>query len=95
MLKLVIYLIYNQIMIRINIAEAKANLSRYLASVEDGETILICRRNLPVAEIRPVPKPPVEARPLGIDRGMILPPTFFEPLPGDLLDAFEGKQGSP
>ena len=82
-------------MIRINIAEAKANLSRYLARVEDGETILVCRRNLPVAEIRPVPKPPAETRPTGIDRGMTLPATFFEPLPDDLLDAFEGKQGSP
>ena len=92
---LVRYLSYNQIMIRVNIAEAKANLSRYLANVEDGETILICRRNLPVAEIRPVPKPPAEARPLGIDRGMTLPSTFFEPLPDGLLDAFEGKQGSP
>ena len=94
-MKLVIYLIYSQIMIRVNIAEAKANLSRYLASVEDGETILVCRRNLPVAEIRPVSKPPVEPRPTGIDRGMTLPSTFFEPLPDDLLDAFEGKQGAP
>lgn len=78
-------------MIRINIAEAKANLSRYVASVEDGETVLICRRNMPVAEIRPVTKPPTEPRPVGIDRGMKLPPSFFEPLPDELLDAFEGK----
>lgn len=81
-------------MIRINIAEAKANLSRYVASVEDGETILICRRNMPVAEIRPVTRPPTEPRPVGIDRGMKLPSSFFEPLPDDLLDTFEGKPGS-
>jgi len=29
-------------------------------------------------------------RPVGIDRGMTLPDDFFEPLPGDLLAAFEG-----
>ena len=81
-------------MIRTNIADAKANLSRYLASVEEGETVLICRRNLPVAEIRPVTKPATEPRPVGIDRGMAIPSSFFEPLPDDLLDAFEGKHES-
>lgn len=78
-------------MIKVNIAEAKAHLSRYLARVEEGETILLCRRNLPVAEIRPVTRLPVQPRPVGIDRGMTIPSTFFEPLPDDLLDAFEGK----
>ena len=93
-LKWVMGLIYNQHMLRVNIADAKANLSRYLASVENGETILVCRRNLPVAEIRPVTRPPSGPRPVGIDRGMTLPSTFFEPLPEDLLDAFEGKPGT-
>lgn len=92
-MKLVINLSYNQIMIRINIADAKANLSRYLASVEDGETILVCRRNMPVAEIRPVARPATEPRPVGIDRGMTIPSSFFDPLPDELLDAFEGKHG--
>ena len=77
-------------MIRINIADAKAHLSRYLGRVEKGETILLCRRNVPVAEIRPLPKPPRKPRPVGIDRGMAIPPSFFEPLPQDLLDAFHG-----
>ena len=33
-------------MIRINIAEAKARLSRYLENVERGETVVLCRRNV-------------------------------------------------
>ena len=78
-------------MIRINIAEAKTHLSRYLISVEDGETILLCRRNMPVVEIRPITKPPAEPRPVGIDRGMTIPSSFFEPLPEDLLDVLGGK----
>ena len=77
-------------MMRINIAEAKAHLSRYLGRVERGETIVLCRRNVPVAEIRPLPKPPRKPRPVGIDRGMTIPPSFFEPLPRDLIAAFQG-----
>ena len=84
------FLIYNWTMIRVNIADAKTHLSRYLGRVERGETILLCRRNVPVAELRPLPKPPVKPRPVGIDRGMAIPPSFFESLPKDLLDAFQG-----
>ena len=84
------FLTYYRFMIKVNIADAKTHLSRYLESVESGETVLVCRRNVPIAEIRPVPKPPTHPRPVGIDRGMVIPASFFEPLPDDLLDAFEG-----
>ena len=77
-------------MIKINTAEAKTRLSYYLERVEGGETVVVCRRNVPVAEIRPLPKRPREQRRVGIDRGMSVPASFFEPLPDDLLDAFEG-----
>ena len=77
-------------MIKINTAEAKARLSHYLERVEGGETVVVCRRNVPIAEIRPLPKRPRDRRPVGIDRGMTIPPSFFDPLPDDLLDAFEG-----
>ena len=77
-------------MIRVNVAEAKAHLSRYLESVEQGETVVLCRRNVPIAEIRALPRPAREPRPVGIDRGMTIPDGFFEPLPDDLLVAFEG-----
>ena len=78
-------------MTRVNIADAKTHLSRYVERVEDGETIVLCRRNVPVAEIRPLPKSPSELRPVGIDRGMSIPASFFERLPQDLLDAFQGS----
>ena len=79
------------VMIRINITEAKAHLSRYIEAVERGGTVIVCRRNVPVAEIRPLPQPLRDRRPVGIDRGMEVPASFFEPLPGDLLAAYEGK----
>ena len=83
-------MVYKMIMIRVNVAEAKAHLSRYLERVERGETVVLCRRNVPVAEIRALPKPARELRPVGIDRGMTVPAAFFEPLPDEVLAAFEG-----
>ena len=76
---------------RINVAEAKARLSHYLNKVGEGETVLICRRNVPIAELRPIRAPLRQPRPVGIDRGMTIPDSFFDPLPDDLLDAFEGR----
>ena len=77
-------------MIKVNISQAKARFSRYLERVESAETILVCRHNVPVAGIRPVPKPPVQPRPAGVDRGMVIPDSFFAPLRDELLDGFEG-----
>ena len=77
-------------MTRVNVTEAKAQFSRYLKRVEQGETVVVCRRNEPIAEIRALPKSIREPRPVGIDRGMTIPTAFFEPLPDELLAAFEG-----
>ena len=77
-------------MFRLNIAEAKTQLSRHLERVERGETILLCRRNVPIAEIRPLARRCMEPRPVGLDRGLELSAAFFEPLPSEIIDAFEG-----
>jgi prevent-host-death family protein len=80
-------------MIRINVHEAKAHLSRYLAKVEKGERVVICRRNAPVAELRAVARRRVAPRPVGLDKGRLhVGPEFFEPLPEDLLALFEGRE---
>jgi len=42
---------YNVAMKMTNIAEFKNNLSKYLALVEQGEEIEICKRNIPVARL--------------------------------------------
>ena len=78
-------------MIRLNIHEAKTHLSRYLERVLKGETILLCRRNEPIAEIRPLKVLPKTKRPIGVDKGKFeVGPEFFEPLPEEILRAFEG-----
>jgi antitoxin (DNA-binding transcriptional repressor) of toxin-antitoxin stability system len=45
---------YDRIMIWLNLCEAKTHLSGCLERVEKGETIILCRRNRPIAEIRPL-----------------------------------------
>ena len=79
-------------MIKLNIHQAKTHLSRYLKDVEAGETILLCRHNVPIAEIRPLPKQRKTLRQLGTAKGKVaVPPEFFEPLPEEILRAFEGR----
>jgi antitoxin (DNA-binding transcriptional repressor) of toxin-antitoxin stability system len=81
-------------MISLNINEAKAHLSKYLHAVESGEIVVLCRRNVPVAEIRLLPsKAPTSPRPIGLaqDRGEPLPGSFFEDLPKEILSAFGGE----
>jgi antitoxin (DNA-binding transcriptional repressor) of toxin-antitoxin stability system len=81
-------------MIRLNIHEAKTHLSKYLAKLKAGDRILLCRRNQPVAEITPIPEAVVRPRPIGLARGQFtIPHSFFDPLPEEVLQAFEGSRG--
>ena len=88
------YLVHDKVMIKVNIHEAKTHLSKYLARVAAGETVLICNRNVPVAEIRPLPRRRTTRRPVGLARGTFaVPPAFFEPLSDAELEAWTGKRG--
>ena len=70
-------------MTKLNIHEAKTHLSRYLVKVQqEGETILLCKNGIPVAQITPLPP---EKRPkrrlFGLAKGKgKLTEKFFEPL---------------
>ena len=78
-------------MIKINIHQAKTHLSRLLPRVLRGETIILCKRNVPIAEIRALPKERKTKRPIGLDKGLFeVPASFFEPLPEHILKSFEG-----
>jgi antitoxin (DNA-binding transcriptional repressor) of toxin-antitoxin stability system len=84
-------MVYFMTMKVVNIYEAKAKLSEYLDAVAAGERVLICKRNQPVAELRAVPAVRVAPRPVGKAAGRLLvPPSFFEPLPEGIVDAFSG-----
>ncbi len=80
-------------MIRLNIHEAKTHLSKHLRRVKKGESIILCERNIPIAEIRPIKPQNRQPRPIGLDKGrLFVPENFNDPLPDWLLDAFEGKE---
>lgn len=59
-------------MITANLAEAKKHLSRYAKIVKGGSTVVLCERNKPFAEIRPLPglERPKPKRKLGFMKGM-------------------------
>ena len=80
------------VMISVNVHEVKAKLSEYLARVEAGEVVMICRRNVPIAELRAVAGPPEGDRPRGLAQGVFqVPASFFETLPEDVVNAFQGE----
>ena len=78
---------------KVNTHEAKTHLSEYLEEVERGETVVICRRNVPVAELRRVSTSSSgKRRPIGKGKGTFqVPGSFFEPLPDDVVTSFEEK----
>jgi antitoxin (DNA-binding transcriptional repressor) of toxin-antitoxin stability system len=78
-------------MIVVNIAEAKAKLSQYLEALARGERVIIAKWNRPVAELKAIAAPRTEPRPIGGAKGAVeVPPSFFDPLPDEWVDAFEG-----
>ena len=86
---------YNRTMINLNINEIKTHFSSCLAKVSNGETVIVCKRNVPIAEIRPIAALPNKKRPIGL-AGKEYPDfqisdAFFEPLPDDIVAAFNGE----
>ncbi len=82
-------------MTKVNVHEAKTHLSEWLDRLERGEeeVVVICRRNEPIAELRALPRRRETKRPMfRRDPRFTLAATFFEPLPDDVVDAFEGHR---
>jgi prevent-host-death family protein len=69
--------------------EAKTNLSRLLKAVESGATVVIARGATPIARLVSMNLQP--GRHFGRYKGLFeVGPEFFEPLPEDELQAWEG-----
>ena len=63
----------------------------YLEKVLEGQTVVVLRDERPVAEIRPL-NAATGPRPIGLAAGeFVVPDDFDDPLPNEILDAFEGK----
>ena len=66
-------------MIQININEAKSKFSKYTRMVKAGETVVLCERNKPFAEIRSLDQRRPSPRVFGLSKGVLkLGPEFFE-----------------
>lgn len=76
---------------KVNIHQAKTQLSRLVDMAASGKEIIIAKSGKPVARLVPYVTT-TEARKLGQLRGKIkIKKNFDSPLPSRLLDAFEGK----
>ena len=74
----------------IDVQDAEAHLSEYVAKLRAEDRIVLCRENRPVAEIRPLPDTSSQPRPIGLGKGLAeIPDSFFEPLPDDIYALFE------
>ena len=84
-------------MIKVNIQNAKTHLSHYLDQIEQGEVVVVCRHNRPVAELRAIQTAPVSrTRVAGMLKGLIhWEPNAFAPLTGQELEQFDGGQVFP
>ena len=59
-------------MITANLAEAKKHLAHYTRLVKGGSVVVLCERNKPIAEIRPLGHPSVKRpkRKIGLMKGL-------------------------
>jgi prevent-host-death family protein len=84
-------------MLMVNIAEAKAKLSEYVEAVGRGEHVIICNRNRPVAELRPIEAARLGPRDLSpmFPGEAFMTDAFFEPMTETELREWYGGYDSP
>lgn len=79
-------------MISITIDEIQNDFMNYFHRVRYGESFIVTQAGRPMAEIKPTPARSSQKRPFGLCAGeFVVPDDFDEPLPGEILNLFEGK----
>jgi prevent-host-death family protein len=77
-------------MIRVNVHDAKTRFSSLLEAAKNGETIVICNRNKPVAELKAVEQPRTKPRKLGQHVGVLaISEDFNDPLSDEEMALWE------
>jgi antitoxin (DNA-binding transcriptional repressor) of toxin-antitoxin stability system len=78
-------------MINITVDEIQSDPVKYLRQVEAGESFTIVQADKAIAELRPIAVNK-QLRPFSLCAGeFTVPDDFDDPLPEDILSAFEGK----
>jgi antitoxin (DNA-binding transcriptional repressor) of toxin-antitoxin stability system len=76
--------------ISVSVADAEAKISELFQQIRQGEEIVILENGHELARVIPNKQPKASRIP-GIDEGKIIfAPDFEDPLPEDILKAFEG-----
>ena len=78
----------------VNIHRAKTQLSKLIERVSEGEEIVIARGGKPVARLVPLLQRSKPRTPGALKGKIWIAEDFDAPLPGELLDLFEGKSES-
>jgi prevent-host-death family protein len=74
----------------VNIHEAKTQLSKLIDAAIKGEQIVIAKAGTPLVALTPVKRP---KRILGLAKGRgRVTDEFFEPMPADVIEAFEASR---
>jgi prevent-host-death family protein len=74
----------------VNMHEAKSTLSRLVERALKGDEIVVSKAGRPLVRLVPVARVANGRRP-GRWKGRVSIARDFDTLPGDILDAFEGK----
>lgn len=78
---------------RVAMHDAKANLSRYVSNCKPGETMILCNRNEPVAELRSLSRKPKLTPRLGAFEGQFtIQHSFFDTMLEERLRSFQGEE---
>jgi prevent-host-death family protein len=79
----------------LNLYEAKSQLSALVEEAAAGNEIIIAKAGVPRARLVPLRPRVPRRRPGGSEGRIWMAPDFDAPLPDELLDLFEGKNGPP
>jgi prevent-host-death family protein len=74
-----------------NLYDAKTNLSQLVDRAAAGEEIIIAKNGVPKARLVPLARRAHPRRPGGWEGKVWISEHFDDPLPDELLDAFEGR----
>ncbi len=74
-----------------NLYEAKSSLSRLVDRAAGGEEIIIAKSGKPLARLVPLRQRVARRKPGGWEGRVYISEDFDEPLPPEILSAFEGR----
>ena len=77
---------------RVNIHQAKTELSKLIERVEAGEEVIIARAGKPAVKLVPLTRARSPRRLGLLDGKFKIPEDFNKPLPASILRAFEGRK---